>query len=248
MAIIVHPLWEAFVADRSPAAKRALVVQYLDLIRYVVARLGRVSAAAGRALEQEDLLQYGVLGLMNAIDRFSPAAGVKFETYAIPRIRGAILDEVRNLDWVPRSVRANARRIEHAAERVVQEVGREAAEQEIAGKLEISIEEFQKILKDAGAVMTSARQGRHETAEPMDQVAEASPDPYQRLSDEESRTKLVEAIVDLPERSRKVIALYYYEGLKFGDIARLLKVSESRVSQIHSEVLRGLRTRLAGLI
>jgi RNA polymerase sigma factor for flagellar operon FliA len=248
MAIIVHPLWEAFVADRSPAAKRALVVQYLDLIRYVVARLGRVSAAAGRALEQEDLLQYGVLGLMNAIDRFSPAAGVKFETYAIPRIRGAILDEVRNLDWVPRSVRANARRIEHAAERVVQEVGREAAEQEIAGKLEISIEEFQKILKDAGAVMTSARQGRHETAEPMDQVAEASPDPYQRLSDEESRTKLVEAIVDLPERSRKVIALYYYEGLKFGDIARLLKVSESRVSQIHSEVLRGLRTRLAGLV
>jgi RNA polymerase sigma factor for flagellar operon FliA len=224
------------------------VVQYLDLIRYVVARLGRVSAAAGRALEQEDLLQYGVLGLMNAIDRFSPAAGVKFETYAIPRIRGAILDEVRNLDWVPRSVRANARRIEHAAERVVQEVGREAAEQEIAGKLEISIEEFQKILKDAGAVMTSARQGRHETAEPMDQVAEASPDPYQRLSDEESRTKLVEAIVDLPERSRKVIALYYYEGLKFGDIARLLKVSESRVSQIHSEVLRGLRTRLAGLV
>ncbi len=248
MAIIVHPLWEAFVADRSPAAKRALVVQYLDLIRYVVARLGRVSAVAGRALEQEDLLQYGVLGLMNAIDRFSPAAGVKFETYAIPRIRGAILDEVRNLDWVPRSVRANARRIEHAAERVVQEVGREAAEEEIAGKLEISIEEFQKILKDAGAVMTSARQGRHETAEPMDQVAEASPDPYQRLSDEESRTKLVEAIVDLPERSRKVIALYYYEGLKFGDIARLLKVSESRVSQIHSEVLRGLRTRLAGLV
>jgi RNA polymerase sigma factor for flagellar operon FliA len=248
MAIIVPPLWEAFVADRSPAAKRALVVQYLDLIRYVVARLGRVSAVAGRALEQEDLLQYGVLGLMNAIDRFSPAAGVKFETYAIPRIRGAILDEVRNLDWVPRSVRANARRIEHAAERVVQEVGREAAEQEIAGKLEISIEEFQKILKDAGAVMTSARQGRHETAEPMDQVAEASPDPYQRLSDEESRTKLVEAIVDLPERSRKVIALYYYEGLKFGDIARLLKVSESRVSQIHSEVLRGLRTRLAGLV
>lgn len=248
MSIIVHPLWEAFVADCSPSAKRALVVQYLDLVRYVVTRLGRVSAAAGRALEQEDLLQYGVLGLMNAIDRFSPAAGVKFETYAIPRIRGAILDEVRNLDWVPRSVRANARRIEDAAERVVQEVGREAADQEIAGKLDISIKEFQKILKDAGAVMTSARPGRHETAEPMDQVAEASPDPFQQLSDEESRTKLVEAIVDLPERSRKVIALYYYEGLKFGDIARLLEVSESRVSQIHSEVLRGLRTRLAGLV
>jgi RNA polymerase sigma factor for flagellar operon FliA len=241
-------LWESFGADRTPAAKRALVVQYLDLVRYVVVRLGKVSAAAGRALEQEDLLQYGVLGLIDAIDRFSPATGVKFETYAIPRIRGAVLDEVRNLDWVPRSIRANARRIEQAAERVVQEVGGEAAEQEIAGKLAITTDELQKILRDAGAVMTASRNAGGRGDGLMDQVAEAGPDPLERLSGDQAKAMLVEAVRALPERSRRVIALYYYEDVKFGDIARILNISESRVSQIHSEVLRGLRTQLAGLV
>ena len=202
---------------------------------------------SGRSLESEDMIQYGILGLIEAVDRFDPGTGVKFETYAIPRVKGAILDELRNLDWMPRSVRANARRVERASERVSQEVGREAADQEIAGRLSITVSELQHIVSEANSRMSSSIAGPDETMAP-DQVAEDSPGPLEVLSDKEARNRLVEAVSDLPDRARTVIALYYYEGLRFGDIAKILKVSESRVSQIHSEVLRGLRKQLTDIV
>ncbi len=241
-------LWQKYLGERTHETKRALVLSYLDLVRYVVSRLGTPRSGSGRSLDRDDMLQYGILGLIEAIDRYDPSSGVKFETYAIPRIKGAIVDELRNLDWVPRSVRTNARRVENASERVSQEVGREAADQEIAGKLSITVSELHRILSDASAMKLSMHQ--HPGAEIVtpDQVAEESPDPLEQLSDKELRNQLVEAVSALPERPRTVIALYYYEGLRFGDIAKILKVSESRVSQIHSEVLRALRKQLAEIL
>ena len=252
MAFIVHPMWEAFVADRSPAAKRALVVQYLDLVRYVVARLGRVTAAAGRALEQEDLLQYGVLGLMNAIDRFSPAAGVKFETYAIPRIRGAILDEVRNLDWVPRSVRARAREIEAAQNKLEHELQRAPSEAELAGELGISEEMLQSSLLEianssvyALDELWSVSDASGDQVSLLDTISDPrADDPQESLASNEIKDRLTEAVASLPEREQLVVALYYYEGLTLREIGEVLGVTESRVSQLHTKAVMRLKSAL----
>jgi RNA polymerase sigma factor for flagellar operon FliA len=245
--LTTQTLWDRYGEHRTAETKRALVLRYLDLVRYVVVRLGRPRMESGRTLDTEDMIQYGILGLIEAVDRYTPETGVKFETYAIPRIKGAILDELRNLDWVPRSVRANAKRVERMSERVSQEMGREAADQEIAGRLSISVGELHRILSEANTLIAPHQPGVLDGSGP-DQVVEESPGPLEALSDQEARKRLVDAVSDLPERSRTVIALYYYEGLRFGDIARILRISESRVSQIHSEVLRGLRKQLADIL
>jgi RNA polymerase sigma factor for flagellar operon FliA len=234
-------LWDDFRQRESAEMKRKLVIHYLDLVRYVVSKSGLHLQATSRALEPNDLVQYGVIGLIHAIDRFSPAIGVKFETYAIPRIRGAILDEVRKLDWVPRSVRANNRKRERAVDEVVRETGREAVDEEIADKLAMSWDEYQKFIRDSGGPMMSDKR------EAIENLIEQTPDPFEKLSEAESKAFLVDAVGGLPARERAVIALYYYEGLKFGEIGKILRVSESRVSQIHADVLKGLRMTLSGL-
>ena len=241
-------LWNKYRGERTTATKRGLVLQYLDLVRYVVARLGKPTPNTSRTLEAEDMMQYGILGLMEAIDRFDLSSGVKFETYAIPRIKGAIVDALRNLDWVPRSVRANAKLIERATEKVNQEVGGEAADQEIAGELSITVDELHRIIAETSSMKMTASRTTAPESTVMDQVAEDAPDALEMLSDQEARSHIVEAVSALPDRARTVIALYYYEGLRFGDIAKILKVSESRVSQIHSEVLRDLRRELADIV
>jgi RNA polymerase sigma factor FliA len=249
MAIQQQAVWSSFLQTRSVEVKRDLVLQYLDLVRYVVSKLGQNSHGARRVIEKEDMVHYGVLGLILSIDRFSPTMGVKFETFAVPRIRGAILDELRKLDWVPRSVRANSRRLEEAAAQVTRETGREAVDLEIAGKLAMTVEEYQKFITETGGPMPYHRPGTSaaENAEVLENIAEQSPNPFEQLTDEESRSFLVDAVNKLPPRERAIIALYYYEGLRFGEIGKVLRISESRVSQIHSEVLRDLRTRLTTL-
>lgn len=234
-------LWAEFVKTRSVEHRRRLVMQYLGLVRAVVSRLGAPTRGSSRALEQSDLLQCGVLGLMNAIDRYNPAQGVRFETFAAPRIRGAVLDELRTLDWAPRSARSAARRIETAAWAVAQETGREALETEVARKLALPLHEYRTLLQIA-ADSTFTRNGAEENG--IDALPADAPNPFEQLSNEESKTVLLAAVNDLPVRERTVIALYYYEGLRFEEIGRILHVSESRVSQIHSDVLRGLKRRL----
>ena len=241
METTARQLWAKFSEERSSDVKRELVTHYLDLVRYVVSKSGLHVQARSNALEADDLVQYGVLGLVHAIDRFSPSMGVKFETYAIPRIRGAILDEVRKLDWVPRSVRANHRRRDRAADEILRETGHEAVDEEIADKLAMSLDEYQKFIRDSGGPNMSENTGV------LENLAEQAPDPFEKLTEAETKAFLVDAVGALPARERAVIALYYYEGLKFGEIGKILRVSESRVSQIHSDVLRSLRSRLAGL-
>ncbi len=241
-------LWPRYLERRTLETKRLLVLCYLDLVRYVVVRLGKPRGGSGKSLEHDDMMQYGILGLIEAVDRYDLSSGVKFETYAIPRIKGAIVDELRNLDWVPRSVRANARMIERAKEKVSQEVGREAADQEIAGKLSITVDELHRIISDTSVMKTSPHAVAVAESMAADQVPEDAPGPLELLSEQEMRNELVEAVSALPDRARTVIALYYYEGLRFGDIARILKVSESRISQIHTEVLRDLRRQLSDML
>jgi len=243
-------VWHEFVRSRSSEIKRRLVLQYLDLVCYVVSRFGLHGYGRCHGLERDDMVQFGVLGLVHAIDRFSPVMEVKFETFAVPRIRGAILDELRKLDWVPRSVRANRRKRELAAVQISRETGREPSAQEIAHRLALTLEDYGRLVNDSGGA-ARVREQRQESAlashETLENLAEQSPDPYEQLRNAETKALLVEVIEQLPERERSVIVLYYYEGLKFLEIAKILRVSESRVSQIHSEVLGRLRTRLVGV-
>jgi RNA polymerase sigma factor for flagellar operon FliA len=241
-------LWGQFVQTREPEVKRKLVLQYMDLVRYVVSKFGLQQQGRGHGLEYNDVVHFGVLGLLTAVDRFSPSQGVKFETYAVPRIRGAILDEMRKLDWVPRSIRQTNRKIGKATHQAMQEHGREPLDEEIASKLSMSVEEFRAMVGSGSAVIREVEIiTESQSAEPLDQTAAEGPSPLDRLGDEETRATLQEAIERLYERDRTVIALYYYEGLKFTEIAKILHLTDGRVSQIHSDVLRHLRSRLLAL-
>jgi len=246
MEMTAPSLWEAFLQNRSTELRRKLVVQYLDLVRYVVSKFGLHVHGRAHGLDYNDMVHFGVLGLLEAIERFSPSAGVKFETYAVPRVRGSILDEMRKLDWVPRSVRETNRRVGKAAHEVMQEQGREPREAEIAEKLSMGLDDYRKMI---GGGMTSAMREADiavdcDIAGRMDETPSLTPDPFKRLSDDETRQLLIEAVEQLTERERTVIALYYFEELKFSEIAQLLGISDGRVSQIHSDVLRQLRRRL----
>ena len=246
MEMTTPSLWEAFLQNRSTELRRKLVVQYLDLVRYVVSKFGLHLQGKAHGLEYNDMVHFGVLGLLEAIERFSPSAGVKFETYAVPRVRGSILDEMRKLDWVPRSVRETNRKVGKAAHEVMQEQGREPLDAEIAEKLSMDLDDYRKMV--GGGMTAAAREvdimAESDSAGRMDETPSLTPNPFERLSDDETRQLLIDAVEQLSERERTVIALYYYEELKFSEIAKLLNISEGRVSQIHSEVLRQLRQRL----
>ncbi len=239
-------LWEEFLQSRSADLKRKLVVQYLDLVRYVVSKFGLHQQGKSQGLEFNDIVHFGVLGLLMAVDRFTPTQNVKFETYAVPRIRGAILDEMRKLDWVPRSVRETSRKVGRAAHQVMQEQGREPLDVEIAARLEVTLEEYHRLIGGGNGLPAQETDltAERDSVEPLDAAPSDSPSPLDRLSENETKDLLCEAVEHLSDRDRTVIALYYYEGLKFNEIAKVLEISEGRVSQIHSEVLRQLRQRL----
>jgi RNA polymerase sigma factor for flagellar operon FliA len=243
-----HILWEEFLRTRTPDLKRKLVVDYIDLVRYVVSKFGLHQRGRAHGLEFDDIVHFGILGLLSAMDRFTPAHNVKFETYAVPRIRGAILDEMRKLDWVPRSVRETTRRVGKATHQVMQEQGREPSAAEIATKLAMTVEEYRALLSNGSTAQPEARTMiGHDSSDPLDSTPSDGPNPLEHLSDQETRNILRDAIEHLSERERLVIALYYYEGLKFAEIAKVMDLSEGRISQIHSGVLRQLRDRLVAL-
>jgi RNA polymerase sigma factor FliA len=210
--------WSAFIEQRTPELRRELATSYVNLVRYVVNRLGFVEQA-GPVLREGDLVQYGVIGLMSAIDRFDPARGVRFETYAIPRIRGTILDELRKLD--PRS------RLERKRERATPAAAQMRpvlAARDTAGTLE----------DDDTLVCCDVE----------NLAGEDEADPEQQLLEAEETRVLADALAALPERERLVITLHYYEGLSQRDIAAVLNLSESRISQVHTAVMQRLRLTL----
>ena len=249
MEPLPEDIWQQLAEGKAPGLKRKIVIHYAGLVQFVMKRFSLAGRARSLGLERDDLVQIGMMGLLDAVERFSPALGVKFDTYAVSRIRGTILDEMRRLDWVPRSVHAQHRAYRDAQDQVVRETGQEATATDIAAKLSMTAEEFRKFITDTGEIMNRDTRRKVEAAEgeTVDTVAADTLSPEEELSQKDIKAHLMDAINRLPPRERAVIALYYYEGLKFAEIGSVLRISESRVSQVHAEILARLRLGLAPL-
>lgn len=236
----VDTAWDAWRGSADPSARDWLVVHYASLVKFVA---GRLSAGLPRSVDTGDLVSAGVFGLMNAIDRYDPSHGAKFETYAIPRIRGAILDGLRALDWVPRSVRARSRAIQDAIASLEHSLGRTPTDDEIAGELGIEGTELEKWLADVAAGSVGPLDHVAVAGEPAD--SDHSMQPGRQLEEIELREAMRREVGRLPERERAVLVLYYDDGLTLAEIGEALGVTESRVSQIHAKAVLQLRSRLA---
>ena len=203
-------------------------------------------------VEEADLISYGLVGLISAIERYEPEREIKFETYAIPRIRGAIIDELRALDWVPRSVRARAREIERANVKLEHKLQRAPTDEEIADELGIELEEFQESLIQISNSTIAALDELWTVSDSSgDQVSlldtiqdPGSPDPAKVVDATDLKDRVADAIARLPEREKLVIALYYYENLTLREIGEVLGVTESRISQLHTKAVLRLRARM----
>ena len=243
-------LWLEYRRTHDKALRDRLIINYAPLVKYVAGRLG---AGLPSHVEEADLVSYGLLGLMSAIDRYDPERDIKFETYAIARVRGSIIDELRTLDWVPRSVRSRARNIERAIRELEAKLARAPTDAEIAGRLGISTDELEESLIDISRSSIAALDELWSTAGEGDQVSllemledPESIKPAEALDETEVREALAEAISRLPEREKLVVTLYYYEELTLREIGEVLGVTESRVSQLHTKAILRLRSRLQG--
>jgi RNA polymerase sigma factor for flagellar operon FliA len=231
-----------------PCSKDELLRRYTALVRYVVER---VAAGLPRNVDHEDLQSAGVLGLLDAYQKFDAHKGVKFETYAVWRIRGAVLDQLRSLDWASRSMRRRARELESACQRMDQKLGRAASDQEVARAMRISTSEYHRLLDQVrGASLLSLDEVRVGEEQEASTLSDHLPDPHAPdleacLQDEESKALLLRTLDRLPEQERLVIALYYYEQMTLKEIGRTLGISESRVSQVHTRAMTRLRSRVA---
>lgn len=245
---VIDGLWSSFKADGDTAVRERLILHYSPLVKYVA---GRVGAGLPRSVDQNDLASYGLFGLIDAIDKFEPERGFKFETYAINRIKGAILDELRALDWVPRSVRSRSRLIETGVAELEHRLQRAPTEEELADHMDMSVDELQSALAEIGRTGIAALDemvGSDSSTTVGDMLADpGSVSPEAAVQVEETREGLVEAINKLPERDRLVITLYYYESMTLSEIGEVLGVTESRVCQIHAKTMMSLRNRLGEL-
>lgn len=239
-------LWRAHAERRDVPTRDRLVLHYAPLVKYVA---GRIGTGLPSHVDIGDLVQSGIFGLVDAIERFEPDRGLKFETYAMQRIRGAILDDLRAQDWVPRSVRSRAREVERAMERLERKLSRSASDAEVAAELGITVGELRELfaqlqLTSVAALdeLVAAGRGVGSLADTLaDHHAE---DPVAAMEDRENRRLLAESIAQLGERDRTVVTLYYFENLTLAEIGKVLGVTESRVCQLHTRAVLRLRTKL----
>lgn len=244
-------MWSRYIGERSREAREALILRYASLVKYVA---GRLAIGLPPSVELDDLIGNGIFGLIDAIERFDPNRGFKFETYAIARIRGAILDSLRENDWVPRSVRQKARELEHVCADLENRLGRSANDTEISAAMNMSLHQFNQMLNEISCATVASLDelwqvggAGEDSVRLLDLVRDTSEDPGELVENEEINQILAAAIDALPERERLVIALYYYEGLTLREIGATLEVSESRVSQIHTKAIMRLRSKLTRL-
>ncbi len=248
-AIELRDLWRRYKKDGDLEARERLVVAYSPLVKYVA---GRTASGLPAHVDESDLISYGLSGLINAIERFDLEREIKFETYAITRIRGAIIDELRSMDWVPRSVRSRARDIEKAHTKLEHRLQRAPTDEEIAAEMEIELSEFHDLLlqisKSSVAALDelwSVGDSSGDSVSLLDTLTdENAPDPASVVDQTELRDRVADAIARLPEREKLVVALYYYENLTLREIGEVLGVTESRVSQLHTKAVLRLRSRL----
>jgi RNA polymerase sigma factor for flagellar operon FliA len=236
----IDTAWDAWHASQEVTAREWLVVHYASLVKFVA---GRLAAGLPKSVDTGDLVSAGVFGLMNAIDKFDPSQGFKFETYAVPRIRGAILDGLRALDWVPRSVRSRSRSVQDAIAQLEHELGRTPTDEEIASELKITVEELEKWLADIAAGSVGPLD--HVAMDNAPVEADAHLQPGRAMEEGELRDAMRSEISRLPEREQAILILYYEDGLTLAEIGDALGVTESRVSQIHTKAVLQLRSRLA---
>jgi RNA polymerase sigma factor FliA len=232
----VEELWAAYRADPSLELRNRLVLQYSPLVKYVA---GRLRARLPESVEYADLVSDGILGLMEAIDRFDPGRGLAFQTFAVPRIRGAMVDALRGLDWVPRSVRDKVRKVEEAQQSLEARLGRIPDDPEIAAEMGITVSALRDLY--AKVAFTSVT-----TVEDLELADDLSAAATQEIEDDQAKAALLKVVRELPERDQVIIALYYFEGFTLAEIGQVLGVTESRVSQLHSRATLVLRSRLAG--
>lgn len=239
-------LWDSYKSTGDEAAREGLIIHYSPLVKFVA---GRVGAGLPKNVDQSDLISFGTFGLIDAVDKFEPERGYKFETYAVSRIKGAILDELRALDWVPRSVRSRAREIQRTMAELEHRLQRTPTEDEVAESMGVPLDSLRDHLGEIAnlgfvALDELLNPSERESGAMSEMVADQNAiDPSGNYEKEETRYLLADSINRLPDRERLVLTLYYYEGLTLAEIGNVLNVTESRICQIHTKAVMSLRNR-----
>lgn len=243
----LEKLWYAFFADRKNKKLRdQLIVQYIYLTKYVI---GRIKGTLPPTFSVDDITGYGVEGLIDAIEKYSPDKGARFETYAIMRIRGCIIDKIRAQDWLPRSARKKIKDVKEAAEKLRQELGRAATSTEIGQVLGIEKEKVDAILAETTSVgsLYDKKGSSDESMEIIDTIEDTnSVNPLDRLEEKDTKKELQMALKSLPERERMIMVLYYQKNMTLKEIGETIEVSESRVCQLHAQAIMKLKNILSG--
>ena len=245
---IEDELWLEYKKTKSPALRDKFIRQYMPLVKYVA---GKMSVGMPSSVEFDDLVGFGQFGLLDAISKFDPEKNVKFKTYAVTRIRGAIFDELRQLDWIPRSIRQKAREIEDTIVELEARLGRTVSDAEVASQMGLTEEEYQReVMKVSGTSMLSLNDVWY-SSDDSDNLSigdsiesPASLNPDVQVEREEIRKVIIQAINELPEKEKMLIVLYYHEDLTFKEIGEVLEVSESCISQLHAKANLRLRAKL----
>lgn len=243
-----NKLWNEYAKKHSVEVREQLIIEYAPLVKLVA---GRLNMYLGNNVEYDDLVGYGVFGLIDAIDKFDIEKGIKFETYASLRIRGAILDQIRKMDWIPRSLRQKQKKIDAACMEFEAQEGRAATDEEIAAKLGITVDEYltwqsQTKISTISSLEEFVEQGMEVKTEAKSSRVKIQPEDV--YEEKELKETLISCLDSLTEKERKVILLYYYEELTLKEISMVLEVSESRVSQLHTKALQKMKIKLKGNI
>lgn len=248
----IRYLWTSYKKHNSKNAREELILNYLWLVKYIS---GRLAIALPPHIKTDDLINSGVIGLIDAVEKFDPTRKIKFQTYAAFRIKGAILDELRRLDWAPRTIREKAKKIEDTLLSLEKKLNRKPTEKELADELRISTEKLSETYRQISATSLLSLEeiwgndGAQKGITRMEVLEDKeSPDPWLVVEEDEIKRIITKEIENLPDKEKLVVILYYYEGMTLKEIGEVLELSESRISQIHSRVILNLRKRLRKIL